>query len=206
MSSPIDRLLSHAGPALGRGTRSVVDEDAVPAALRELLSVRDGFYAFGGALLVRPVGACDDVADVRAWNDANLWRAAYDFELSRYCFFAEDVFGGQFAVVDDGIYRFDPETAACEKICETIQAWCERIVAERAVETGEVLLKEWQTAHGALPRAHRLVPRIPFVCGGEYEVHNLVCMRDVDAMRARANLANQIRDLPDGAEVRFRIV
>jgi hypothetical protein len=47
----------------------------------------------------------------------------------------------------------------------------------------------------------RLVPKIPFVCGGRYEVNNLYPLNEVKGRQFRASIARQIRDLPDGSQV-----
>lgn len=60
--------------------------------------------------------------------------------------------------------------------------------------------------HGVLVEGQRLVPKLPFVAGGEFEVDNLYAADAVEGMRARGNLAVQIRDLPDGAQISYRIV
>jgi hypothetical protein len=52
----------------------------------------------------------------------------------------------------------------------------------------------------------RLVPRIPFVLRGKFSVQNLHALDSVVAMRMRGSVAVQVKDLPDGAKVRFKIV
>jgi hypothetical protein len=46
-----------------------------------------------------------------------------------------------------------------------------------------------------------LIPKIPFVLGGKYEVDNLYAGNIVDAMRFRASLARQISAIPDGTAI-----
>lgn len=72
--------------------------------------------------------------------------------------------------------------------------------------TGYPVAHEWQARHGALVEGQRLVPRLPFVTGGAFEIDNLCSAHAVEGMRARGSLAVQIRDLPDGAKIRYRIV
>jgi hypothetical protein len=43
------------------------------------------------------------------------------------------------------------------------------------------------------------------ILGGAFEIEDLVAIDAVEAMRVRANLALQIRDLPDGAEVIYKV-
>jgi hypothetical protein len=64
----------------------------------------------------------------------------------------------------------------------------------------------WQAANGVLTVGERLVPKRPFTLGGEYNLANLVAMEAVKGMRFRGDLAVQIRDLPDGASITFKIV
>jgi hypothetical protein len=67
-------------------------------------------------------------------------------------------------------------------------------------------MRQWQAAHGALAPRKRLMPKTPFVCGGSFALDNLVAMEAAEAMRYRGELALQIRDLPDGAQICFRVV
>ena len=42
------------------------------------------------------------------------------------------------------------------------------------------------------------------MAGGAFRVDNLLAMNEAEGMAYRADFANQIRDLPDGAEIRIR--
>ena len=64
---------------------------------------------------------------------------------------------------------------------------------------------QWEREHGPLPAGHRLFPKIPFVCGGEFTSSNLASCSDVDSMRFRGALARQIRDLEDGKMIVLRV-
>ncbi|MCV2883591.1 hypothetical protein OE749_02615 [Aestuariibacter sp. AA17] len=50
------------------------------------------------------------------------------------------------------------------------------------------------------------MPKTPFVCGGRFELDNLIAINAVSGMKSRANLARQIIDLPDGAQIEFKII
>jgi len=50
------------------------------------------------------------------------------------------------------------------------------------------------------------MPKTPFVCGGQFELNNLVAINVVSGMKSRANLARQIVDMPDGAQIEFKII
>ena len=61
-------------------------------------------------------------------------------------------------------------------------------------------------ANGALRSGRRLIPRIPFVLGGEFDVSNLYDGDSVAAMLYRGDMAVQLSDLPDGASITLRVV
>ena len=72
--------------------------------------------------------------------------------------------------------------------------------------TGYPLAHEWQAAQGRIPAGMRLLPKQPFVLEGDYTLANLYLTDAVEGMKLRGELALQLRDLPDGARVRFEIV
>jgi hypothetical protein len=51
----------------------------------------------------------------------------------------------------------------------------------------------------------RLIPKQPFVVGGDFKLDNLSAIEAERGMLLRANLATQIRDLPDGTKITFKI-
>lgn len=79
-------------------------------------------------------------------------------------------------------------------------------IASPAIETGYPLASEWQALHGPLPEGKRLLPKIPFVLGGAYDVDNLYAADALAGMKFRADIWKQLRDLPEGAKVELRIV
>lgn len=174
--------------------------------IRPLLGEKNGFYAFEGALHVFSDLGTTQEKGVLEWNSDGLWRSAYDGLAGEAVFFAEDVFGVQFCVLDGSIATFDPETGAFETIAKDMEAWAAQILSDASLWTGYGLAHEWQMRHGPLPPGERLVPKIPFVLGGEYDVANLHALDATKAMLFRASIAVQIRDLPDGAAIKLRVV
>jgi hypothetical protein len=100
-SSPLRELLRIAGPAVG----AAAADDPLPGRLNELLQSRNGFYAFESALHVLPRLERPDPAtmDFGRWNDGALWRGEYGGLADGLTFFAEDLFGGQFALRGDEV-------------------------------------------------------------------------------------------------------
>ena len=107
---------------------------------------------------------------------------------------------------DEAVYSFDPETARLQKIASSLEGWAKELLSDYNLWTGCSIAREWQQTHGALVSQVRLMPKIPFVCGGQFELSNLVSIDAVKGMRSRASLARQIVDLPDGAQVEFEVI
>ena len=172
--------------------------------LDELLAQRNGFYCFEGALHVFASGLGE--RDLQAWNSPSLWRDAYDNMAEGCLFFAEDLVGNQFAIANDQIVLFDAETGDLEAVAESLEEWSAKVIHDCDYLTGYQLAHAWQEQHGTLEDNHRLIAKIPFVAGGEFALDNLYSVDSLKAMRWHGDLALQIRDLPDGAAIEFRIV
>ncbi|QGZ43375.1 SMI1/KNR4 family protein [Pseudoduganella flava] len=171
-----------------------------------MLGLKNGFYAFESALHVFPAGEGLGTTGVQEWNSRSLWRHSYGKLVDGMFFFAEDIFGGQFCVKDGAIYGFDPETADVTLIGQDLEEWAQAVLDDYDLQTGYSIAQEWQLQNGPLSPSDRLMPKIPFVLGGAFDISNLVAIERARGMRTRGNLATQIHDLPDGSQIRFDIV
>ncbi|MBU2714104.1 SMI1/KNR4 family protein [Zooshikella harenae] len=174
--------------------------------LISLLSQKNGFYAFEGALHIFPASSPEDEMNLISWNDQDLWISHYKGLAEGCLFFAEDIFGGQFCIKDNKIFIFDPETGDFEDFADDFSGWAEEILGDYNTITGYPLAHQWQVKNGKLADSQRLMPKIPFVCRGEFSVENLTAINAVSGMRSRGNLAHQIHNLPDGAQIKFNII
>jgi hypothetical protein len=86
----------------------------------DLLRRKNGFFAFESALHLLPASKRAKGYDVQSWNDSHGWIADYGYAANACLFFAEDVFGEQFALKDEAVQRFDPETARFTPIAESL--------------------------------------------------------------------------------------
>ena len=174
--------------------------------LSSMLHGKNGFYAFEAALHVFSAVDVLGTMDIEEWNSETLWRRDYGDLVTNHLFFAEDIFGGQYCIHGDKICFFDPETGETESVCDTLDLWAKSILEDYNYRTGFPLAHEWQSRHGALPSGSRLLPKVPFVCGGKFSVENLYLLDSVKGMRFRATLARQIKNLPNGAKIEFKLV
>ena len=204
ISADVAKLLSIASPALG-APGPMPDVEVVSVELASLLRAKNGFYAFESALHVFPSGWAGDELSVEEWNAPSLWRDAYGGLANGLIFFAEDVFGSQFAACDGVVVTFDPETAAVEHFSDSIEEWASLLLEDFEVLTGHPLAAAWQAVHGRIPARSRLLPKVPFVTGGEFEISNLHLLDSVEGMQFRASLAVQISELTEGSTVRFNV-
>lgn len=206
----IEKVLSISSPALALNPPFLAGNSKRIDEIRHLLACRNGFFAFESALHVfpsveRPVIRYRDLA---AWNEYSLWKFKYGETTGSLLCFAEDVFGRQYCVESgkDLIAVFDPETAEIEPVAEDMEGFLDLIYREYELYTGHDLAHSWQAKHGSLDPTHRLVPIIPFCLGGEFHIENLQSLRAEIGMQLRADIYNQIKDLPEGTTVELKVV
>lgn len=211
MSRPISKLATIASEPLCGSAVSLQGIKDMPisatqleeSGLIKLLRCKNGFYSFEGALHVLPSSSALGEYGLVMWNSRNLWRDSYQGLADRSFFFAEDIFGSQFCLHDGVVMLFDPETGERAFVASNVDEWAQRVLDDYNLLTGYSLAHEWQVQHGPIPVGQRLVPKVPFVLGGVFSIENLFLLEAAKAMRSRANLAVQIKGLPDGSEIEF---
>lgn len=189
----------------GRLSELLPDSPAGARMLEELLSIKNGFYAFESALLVRPLTHRGAPLGIVEWNAPALWKHEYGGSLDGCLCFAEDVFGGQFALARDTVLAIDPETGESEDVAKSLEEWANAVLEDTSYRTGLRLAHDWQEQHGPLNVGYRLLPKVPFVTGGRFLLENLHTTPDLEGMRFRGTIAKQIRDVPDGGHVAFEV-
>jgi hypothetical protein len=203
------KLLSISSAALAEKPRAMpalVKQYALGPELFNVLLQKNGFYVFESALHVFPI--TQDPSDgLEGWNSLSLWRHEYKDLGEGFLFFGEDIFQDQFclSLKQDGVFRFIAETGESEFLANSLEKWAERILADYKVETGWPLAYEWQRKYGPLQSKQRLMPKIPFVLGGKYDIDNLWAGDALEGMRFKASIALQIKHLPDGSSIRLNV-
>ena len=120
-----------------------------------------------------------------------------------------NAFGNVLVAGDDGRYwRICPEELSCEPIAASEEE-LERLRSspefkadwemERLAELGNSLF-------GRPPAGRCFCLKIPAVLGGAYDASNLATITILELLAASGEIASQIKDLPDGAKVRLKIV
>lgn len=106
-----------------------------------------------------------------------------------------NVFGEPFFRSGDVTYKISPETGDNEVVESLDDDYC----------TGESLKIEWENSRTGIDPDHFLLPVVPFVLGGEFDVSNLMEMEISKAVAHYKNIRQQIRNFPDGAEVNLDV-
>ncbi len=209
--SRLRKLAEIGGPAIqaaGVNTSRIRESfgDFAAEQLVAILSEKNGFYAFEGALHVFPDVAVPPELGLFEWNEAGLWRAAYRGMADQTVFFAEDAFGTQFCIRERAIGTFDPETGEFEQMASSAEDWSAEVLEDYSYWSGHPVAQAWQRRHGPVPVGSRLVPVTPFVLGGGYEAGNVRAIEAVKGMKFRASIAVEIRDLPDGGQIELQVI
>lgn len=205
----IDISSGAVGFPVGINDAALGDLGNMPEELVEILLQKNGFYAFESALHVFPLAtSCSGINDfsLQQWNASGLWRNYYGNLISGLVFFAEDVFGGQFGFKGREIVYFDPESGELSVVGDSVEAWVEILLSDYKNITGYPLAHAWQSINGSIPIGKRLLPKIPFILGGEYSVGNLFAVDSIKGMQYRGELWTQICNLPDGAKVQLKVL
>lgn len=179
---------------------------ALGAELYEMLTVKNGFYAFESALHVFPI-TTEPGTGLEGWNSNSLWRKSYGNLTDGLLFFAEDIFQDQFCLstADSKVCRFNSETGEVKEIGDSLDAWAHSILENHRFLTGWPFVRQWVEKHGPIRAGKRLMPITPFFLGGEYSLENFRLESGLDGMFAKGDLATQTRDLPEGSQIRLRI-
>jgi hypothetical protein len=161
----------------------------------------NGGYYWNRALLIRPKARMPHLASIAEWNEPGLWRNLYDDACGGAVFFAEDAFGLQFGIQANSIVQFDPETASISAMAPSLDEWISSLVKDAAYLTGAPVLAAWEKVNTPIAVGYRLIPKQPFMLGGEFNAQNMIAKPDLEGMMIRAQLWSEIRNLPDGQRI-----
>jgi hypothetical protein len=198
--TPLEELTRQGHSPLGPPVRVDLGP-GLPGELAALLARTNGFSVFDAGVVVFPAGQGRG-PELGAWNATETWRYTYGSLIDGLYFFAQDLFGVQFAIEDGHrVSTFDPETGDRATIGTSLNEWADWLLAAPDERGARSFAKRWQSVHGPLTDDERLLPRTLFVLGGGYDESNLVVRDAVTCMRVRGPIAQQIHDLPDGVPI-----
>jgi hypothetical protein len=179
----------------------ITDEEILaelPVGLFELLRELNGFVLHGGALHVR--GAClkPEWHSLRvAWRSEIAFHNLYDAVQLADIPFAQDSYGDQFIWRDEAVWRLFAETGELEEIAGSLDEFWDGV--NRDIE-GYLNIRKGELQPGQLLLAYP-----PFCVEESEQSVSFSKVPTQDAIAFHANLAQQLRDVPEGAKVKFNI-
>lgn len=162
----------------------------------------DGFY-FNYSLHIYGSSTIYAFHDLK-WRTELFHELFSEFIAPETICFGEDLFGNQFVFYPEGVGFFMIETGEIEFIGKDFNDWLEKINESPDYYSGESLMLEWTQEH-KIALSEILTPKIPFVLGGKLEIDNLYNSNYEKILRFNADLAKQLKDLPDGEVISFEI-
>jgi hypothetical protein len=152
-------------------------------------------------------GACQAPAwhSLRAaWEGPDALHALYEEVLAEDVPFAEDALGDQFLVRDGAVLRLRAETGDVEPVAASLEDFFAAVLAapQQTLELGPLL--DFLEAGQHLDPGQLLSAYPPFCAK---EAGQGVDLRPIDALERRrflADLARQLREVPDGGRVEIK--
>jgi hypothetical protein len=179
----------------------------LPTNLAGLLEQINGFIQFGGGLHVR--GACrePDWHSLRAaWDgEAAFWRL-YPEVRETDVPFAEDCLGDQFLLRDGVVHKLAAETGDVESLGVGLWQFFEAVAANPVGYLSLHPLLQHQHEGGSLEPGQLLSAYPPYCTNESADGVSLEAIPAGERRQFLADLAAQLRDVPDGRSVKFRVV
>lgn len=120
--------------------------------------------------------------------------------------FAQDVFGNQFAfnTLENCVVLFNIETAEQKNVAQSFEDWLIILETDLDYFAGVSYARKWKE-HNELGLDQRILPEVPFVIGGEYNLENFDISTFPYYISYNAQLAKQIFNLKDGESIELVI-
>lgn len=179
------------------------DASAIAQVL-SLLDSKNGYVAFEAALHVFSTDDIEDVPSLVDWNSPDGWRKLYGLENDPILFFAQDLFANQFGITSGKVFRLEAEWGQMTEHSVNLADWAETVLQDYDYETGWSVGRDWQLAKHPIDASMRLLAKKPIVLGGDYVSENFVAIPTVQCMQQLGLLFNEIKDKPDGTQVRVK--
>ena len=106
-----------------------------------------------------------------------------------------------FCTNNSKFYLLDIESGAYEYISDSFDNWAKEILNDYNYLTGYSLADEWQKENRPLKTNERLIPKIFFILGGQYNIENLYPMDRNEALSLRFDMFKQLKDISDGDSI-----
>lgn len=178
----------------------------LPSDLASLLKLVNGFIQFGGAIHIRGVSKLPEWHSIRhAWESTDAFHRHYRSVKKTDIPFAQSALGDQYFIRNDVVHQLDAECDEIESLDIDLKTFLEEVQSDpNGVLNLEPLEEFW--GHGGLLEPGQLLSVMPpFVLAQADTKYSYRAISALDRLRFLADFAKQIRDLPDGAAISFKV-
>lgn len=121
-------------------------------------------------------------------------------------FFGENCMADVFCLYKNKFYRYDLELNELENMGEDLNEFSNNILKNYNYYTGYNLHIKWALKNRALLPNEILIPKIPFVLGGEYAEDNLIAIERIKGFSIKIDFQKKISSLQNGEKVKLEDV
>ena len=159
----------------------------------------------GGSILENSLnfyGVLPNPLELEFFYNNHLFGKYYGDLFPNVLVFAEDIFGNQFAFLENNKIGFiNIETACIDDTFENFEYFISNFSSSPDYFSGFSIANKWIAKNGEIHPSQRLSPIKPFVIGGSYDLENLHLLEKESLFAYTSFLAKQIKDLPDGTNI-----
>jgi hypothetical protein len=180
--------------------------DRLPTDLQQLLAQRNGFVAFRGGLHVR--GACVEPR----WHSLRAAMEGPESFAARFRTvkkddvpFAQDVFGDQFVLRGEKVYKLDSYADQLEEVANGVVDFFGKVQQDPIALLELDHLTQFEGTGETLRPGELLMEWPPFVVSESRKGVSLRRIPAVERLEFLADIAKQLRGVADGTKVEFKI-
>lgn len=181
--------------------------EALPRQYRSLLERANGYVAYHGGLHVR--GACLHPRwhSLRAaWHGEDALHRLYPAVQQTDVPFAEDALGDQFLLRDEVVLRLLAETGEIEPLGVDLYHFDRAVRSDPIGYLSLTPLDNFRAEGGSLAPGQLLSVHPPFALQADGVEPSYRAIDILERRRWLASLAEQLRGVPDGAQIRISVV
>ena len=180
--------------------------ERLPMELQQLIAQRNGFVAFRGGLHVRGACTTPEWHSLRvAMEGPTSFRARFRTIKVGDVPFAQNLFGDQFILRGDKVYKLDSYADQLEEIASGLVDFFARVQQDPIGLLSLGHLAQFEGTGETLRPGELLMEWPPFVVSGSEKGVSLRRIPAPERLEFLADIARQLRGVADGTKVEFKI-